>query len=905
MLHTNRESYRLKSLQQKLENWAQNDTPLTLKEETLKSIQDRKALEETQKAEVDKFLKSISFSNGSIRSTISQEQKTVLDSMLATLDIQKKENEILDTNVIRQKLGIQQETRQALAVERNSWNPDKKLAKGMAESVNPELAELKLFLIKNGYLDAKYTNTQIKYGNETVTAIKKYNEANPENSLWNNPEEVSVKRVRELKDVQVIKSTPVAQPKAPEQKETPSAIVAKRVHKWADGKLPDISDAEKKATKNLQVALTTLWLYVGKDDGIFGQATEDAVKKFLASPDLRGNISANTNPQEVTQVLINRIEEAATKAQRIAAAPQDPVSIVKPQRRPSQKVSDRRTNVVPTSVPKWIDAQIKASELSVDQLTRMLLETSDIYKALEEEAGLRNQGYSIFGILQRLVGNKKASDILARQQQFASKMGHNVRRLDNGEYAFEPNQEMRAKFNRGFERLAWPSSQEAGFNSSTLFKVLPWAFGIYVADIPLPFIRKMVPSWVPMTKAFAFIEWCRAGMPGEFNPDAKVKTGLDAYANLRTLRQALANNPRAINAIRAGKIDQLDGKVKKLVQVYFEYRLLPDLEVLDSATSNIFQKIFGSEATPLIKQLKESSRSGNFDFQTAFKVLFILDKNDRSGWLFGIWAGENQDLIQATQQRTEYMEAVDLEMLRIKALRGDKEAQRALKAIETQKVTIDVNTKAQPLRLRRNVYGLPLDKNWTGQQVANALRNTRPAESRVDSLSLILANMRGLDGRPFANSVTVEELYNCMCTTWKFIPINQLWMDLNTNIQNTGRNGQVINTSFRQLMTGRWDTHVFVVNVKGHTLYLRPDCSNFMMVPPKWNDNVGLWVSANLPLVIPYNVVFPGKPPVGWRIGSQPWDNPTVINPNVPWTTWTVTWPVTWGTFVPGNPLAL
>jgi hypothetical protein len=352
MLHTNRESYRLTSLQQQWpESSGQVDNPLTLKEQTLTSIKERKDLEDAQKVEVDKFLKGISFSNGNIRQTISPAQKTILDSMLATLKIQKKENEILDTNVIRQKLGIQQETRQALAVAK-TWNPevatDKLLAKGMAESVNPELAELKLFLIENGYLDTKYKNTQIRYGNETVAAIKKYNEANPKNSLWSNPEEVSVKRVRELKDVQVIKSSLAAQPKAPEQKETPSAIVAKRVHKWADGKLPDISDAEKKATKNLQVALTTLWLYVGKDDSIFGQATEDAVKKFLASPDLRGNIPANTNPQEVTQVIITRIEEAATKAQRIAAAPQDPVSIVKPQRRPSQTPSDgnqvRKTN---------------------------------------------------------------------------------------------------------------------------------------------------------------------------------------------------------------------------------------------------------------------------------------------------------------------------------------------------------------------------------------------------------------------------------------------------------------------------------------------------------------------------------------------------------------------------------
>ncbi len=335
MLHTNRESYTLRSFQQQgPESSGKNEKPFTLKEETIKAINERKTLEDAQKSEIDKFLKSISWADGITLSTLSEEQKKTLGEMLRILDIQNKDNETLDTNVIREKLWIQKETQQALAAAKESAEgnsapakvevtvTDKKLAKGMSEDKNPEFTELKKLLIKSGCLDAKYANKNIKYGDETVAAIKKYNAANPKYSLWENVEEVSIARVRELSKINVTKGTPVQPLTAPKERvETSSTILAKRVQKGTD--IKSIPESEKQATERLQAALAILWLYKWVKDGVFGQGTENAIKEFLASKDNRGNLLESTNPLEVTEALTIRIEEIASKKQRIAGAQGD------------------------------------------------------------------------------------------------------------------------------------------------------------------------------------------------------------------------------------------------------------------------------------------------------------------------------------------------------------------------------------------------------------------------------------------------------------------------------------------------------------------------------------------------------------------------------------------------------
>lgn len=328
MLHTKNTSYKLTFLAPTPEAWWTWDTPL--KKEALESL---KKTNEALSADIQKAVKDFLDTLPKDTTKWTPEQNKHFN---AIKDYVKATNES-NRAFLAERVKLFEETKVALGEHRDAV--DKILGKGMSEAQNPEIADLKRLLIENGYLDKKYTDKKISFGNETIAGIKAFNKANPQNSLGDDMDKISVKRIKEILEVKtLVKALPVSkeEPKkvTPEVSNTP---LASRVKKGEDGKLPEISKEAKTVTERVQKALITLWLYKWTQDGIYWTATVDAIKQFLKNTGYRGNLAADTNPEEITPTLLQQIESKAAVKSDVPPTREFPI----PPKRPSATLLKR------------------------------------------------------------------------------------------------------------------------------------------------------------------------------------------------------------------------------------------------------------------------------------------------------------------------------------------------------------------------------------------------------------------------------------------------------------------------------------------------------------------------------------------------------------------------------------
>ncbi len=865
MLHTNRESYRLTSLQQQwLEGTSsldQNKETKTLTENTLNLLKqkDPSKLGFKERSEIKNFLdkftnkESDKIDFSSITNESEKKRAEEIFSLVKTIWAKEKISEI------SQEL-IQMPERQKNTPEVVS---DKKLAKGMAESVNPELAELKTFLIENGYLDAKYTNTKIKYGDETVAAIKRYNEANPTNSLWNNPEEVSVKRIRELKDAQLTKATPVSQPKpqVTEKTEAPSAIVAKRVHKWTDGKLPEISDVEKKATRSLQIALTTLWLYTGKDDGIFGQGTEDAIKKFLASADLRGNISANTNPQEVTQVLITRAEEAATTKQRIAAAPEAPVSTPKPQRRPAQApalgVSDipvRKPNVAPrvTNNPSRL-----ASEVVKDlETVNFFLDAHNRTYGQREEMISNTNG--IVGIVWQLSNpdSRRLAWELGMSEDRIKAYGASLG-LDN------------SKVTDGLIRMA-------------LIAVVSWvlSWGASVAlEILWINVSRDYKKWPEMKKILELM-----GRKGDITSKRR-----DVLMDPRTT----SRDVEAVGKAMRGKNllpNNIRADVKKILSSdFFLFDIIAD----------IFWNSQKKQMNALIDQFEKARNLDEAEFILTQIVQIATEEYYKK---YPTWSANNildslADSLKAIRDLKAKKDKIEWKGFDRKRYERETGTIQAILDATYGKPEPHKGFKRGEMKLSSTQsYAPALPKNLNPATLWDMLQKMANTIIPGDKYSMLANLMRWVNFHTGISFKPDEFLVAFQNTRW--LNNNERKTIQRSILSNTGRQK---NQQFNGI--NPIDT-IAVMELNGQKVYFRGACTN--VLPNIEDINTVLEMSRSIPVFIPVPTWFSGFGwGGGWKIGTQPWEDTSTLT-TWPWTTTTTTtWGSTWWVVNPLNPMGL
>lgn len=575
-----------------------------------------------------------------------------------------------------------------------------------------------------------------------------------------------------------------------------------------------------------------------------------------------------------------------------------------------------REDITQSKTPWNLEAQIGKTKVSIDTMIRFLKDSALVTKAIEDGKDFDRQGYSLWNIFRRILGDSEDSIAQRKIVEWLFAEGGEVReralsfRRAIWEASFEPNESK--KFDRGYmalvghQNFSQNDNMWGGFETSGARmlkharKVLPWVFGLYVADIPLPFIQSAFPN-VDMDKAFAFTEWVRWGMKGEFNPEKKVNTGADTLDNLKGLRNILATSTSYIKAnANRNNLAQVTQKVRELISTYIIYRFGPDADVLRSSTNNLFENIgdfLGLKGAParLIDQIVAEAQTGRVDFNKVFLLEYHLSKNDAQWGLFGIWAGDNSVYLGAFRNRNAYMASVqrqwDVLEQYVQAIYTGRTAFEAMKRHDLRPgdpiPIADRGAKRNPNIAKKGRYGTALHPSWSGEQVLQSLRGMRPsAKNNWDSLGWITNNMRSLEKDVDAKRIGYNDLAAGIA---KGRMVSMSEFDANMQVTNTGINKKKIPTSVLQLMKQRGDTHMFVAPIEytvdgqtlKYTLYLRPDCSNFMMVPDQFDNRTFGATSARLPIIIPWTFFVPPTTSASGT-GSLPIDWDPITLPEVP-----------------------
>ena len=153
-------------------------------------------------------------------------------------------------------------------------------------------------------------------------------------------------------------------------------------------------------------------------------------------------------------------------------------------------------------------------------------------------------------------------------------------------------------------------------------KALPWLLGIYVADIPLPFWKKMW-IWADVNKSIMFQEWIEWGMQGEFRDyyksnEAKILKPRKEQTTLKGILSQTELTSEQQAAILDWDLSRLDAKTRSMLLAYIEHILIPNIEAMATWSFNPFEKWFlwvfkdkkYDTVAGVVKGLKEFVASG-------------------------------------------------------------------------------------------------------------------------------------------------------------------------------------------------------------------------------------------------------------------------------------------------------
>jgi len=539
-----------------------------------------------------------------------------------------------------------------------------------------------------------------------------------------------------------------------------------------------------------------------------------------------------------------------------------------------------------------LEGQIRRTNVSIDQMTAFIKGAAPIYEGIRNGRNWENNGYHLLNLFERAFGRNERNRAVARINEImaVTNTPEGKKKLERGYIALLESSGRQ----RYFEREEGNSTGEMTWNArrhlNTARKILPWAAGIYLFDIPLPFMEKMVPSGVPMDKAFAFSEWVRGGMQGEFNPEAKVETGVDTLQNLKGLRRMLSTATDYIQAhANRNNLQEVAGKVRELIKTYIIYRFGPDADVLRESTQGFFENIFDAlgldgEIKRTIEAIVQQAHSGRVDFNKIFELEDMLRKEDNDG-IFGIGDGANEQFIQAFENRNAYMSSVQrqgdvIDQYVAAVVANSRARYEAVQADDRRAAPVpDTEAKYVEGLVKRGAYGPVLGRDWTGEQVLQALQSTRPTrEHNRDSIGWIMRGLRHLETDMDARKIPYEALADGI-RHGKMVPMSEYRNAM--EVINTGRNGNVVSRHLKNL-EDRGDTHLFhaeiQVSIDGrrmkYDLYLRPDCSNLVLIPKEWDNRVGVGREGKFPVVIPWGLITGGTTGSGDVSTNPGWDDP-------------------------------
>lgn len=692
----------------------------------------------------------------------------------------------------------------------------------------------------------------------------------------------------------------------------------------------------KKSYPEVKELQKALWIKV---DGFFGSGTKKALRD--AATKMAISSSLPKDKQDIVDSQFEAVTWGTSEDAKDAATPLAE----------DKKTLDDANN------------QIEVTKKSLEELDYRLQVTREVNTMLWKYDFADKRWFSIENLIRYLTNTWKESE---------------VRKIANSKEAIFNTKEWKEKINRAINSIRYSRDErlESNYekqNSNILDNILkaaPWLFGIYLWDIPLPIVKKMMPG-VDINTSISFKEWLDAWMPWEFSDYRKNnKENPKPLKEMLSLRGILSETDLTSEEqakILSWNLDWVDKKTKDLLISYLKNILIPNFKILKEESFTIFSYFWKRQTTvrEWIAELEKMLDSWNLAWyekyvNDIYKVIQeewdvdqkILDNQKNSdSYVWSISEANNfvqnkfnallkwVDSKEAKWYFNDYNRVFALEnrndLLSMWVSAKDVESVKALLSIldKNPLVTADLDAwqKANPSAYdfikslgdskKMKAYHLSQVPTSDNLKYVNVWKGNIQDSSHGRSLAK-LSNAEALQAAesetPEKNGKisTLANAYKTFVNTWELVgvsyeefrnafanktnlPISEMWK---WSIINTWRNdlqGKI--TNFAELAKKRWDTEVFKLapitkeytfydnngklvkmNVE-YNLYLRPDCTNPLLVPgtikvsragkeiPEGEIQTLYSVKGKLPVVIPWFLLFKwGWAGGGNNLGSNP-----------------------------------
>ena len=559
--------------------------------------------------------------------------------------------------------------------------------------------------------------------------------------------------------------------------------------------------------------------------------------------------------------------------------------------------------------------QIDLTKRSVLDLRSKLEITAELNKNFESYFFRENSGYSIESAIRKLSWNDKFNEISKGSQEIEEllKKEWNKEKLEkaimflSSDYN-EWNNQLGEEYD---DLLSWNQV----IDNETLWhiwKSLPWLFGIYLGDIPLSFMKKIIP-WADINKSVPFKNWIKDGMEWTFEEYYKAnKTEITVLENQYTLRwlvTTLKLNNAEQSKLLSGNLKWLTEETKKLLVTYIKERLVPDLQIMHNESFNWFERewwlnIFTDEKSVIIKTLldkmlsDENSSSGNLKFSE--EVIKLLEKEwDLNDWVMNSTINRNNYMGEVLTQNQIFEKVSWLSEKWV-------EFQNLSILLFTNKIWWINNFGLSPKDkvLLNEAYNYIISGNENG--LKELMNNTQLKTITKNLLTknhkkYLLSQINEHDNLEYHNvwiakhglslddiNLTNDEAYNIAITTtpekgskissldnayksliekWEIYWISNndfhqsfknkenIWInDITTEpIINTGRKEhQKTLSSFQELITSRWDTFIikWAPIEKEYTFF-----SDWKKITEKVTYNIYMRPDCQNPLIVPSSII--------------------------------------------------
>lgn len=324
---------------------------------------------------------------------------------------------------------------------------------------------------------------------------------------------------------------------------------------------------------------------------------------------------------------------------------------------------------------KETNEQVDKTRQSVKDFKESLELTQKLNENLSEYLFREDSWAAIEALVRKISGNDKFSKLNNKNILTTKEKYIKLLKIPGYKEKVENAVKFLTWYNEWVEGVIWSENRESDEIFNNVLKVLPWLFGIYLWDIPLSFMEKIVP-WVHIDKVLVFKDWIEDSekedwTQKEFEEYYKdyEKKDINVLKNQYSLRSKLSwlkeFKTKDWKKLLLSNLKSLDKETKDLIITYIASRLIPDLRILHRGSFNPFERwdwytlwwLFGifkdvkaEKSDILIKKLSDMEVKWLSDLSIADKVLDILENE---GDVSVNNVRENNDYIKEVKSENE------------------------------------------------------------------------------------------------------------------------------------------------------------------------------------------------------------------------------------------------------------